>query len=98
MEAIIEEGLTRDFGSAYDTIHVQYLMLWDGSRPTFEVPVTELRGVPSFSTSQLDQRVETLRAVDQVVWTEAQQREAAICDASHGARRFALRQTPAYPS
>ena len=38
-----------------------------------EVPVTELRGVPSFTALQLDQRLETLRGVDQVVWTKAQQ-------------------------
>ena len=49
-----------------------------------EVPVTELRGVPSFPTLQLDQRLETLRDVDQVVWTRAQQREAAVRDALHG--------------
>jgi putative transposase len=49
-----------------------------------EVPVSELRGVPSFTTLQLDQRLETLRDVDQEVWTKAQQREAAIRDALHG--------------
>jgi hypothetical protein len=37
-----------------------------------EVPVTELRGVPSFTTWQLDQRLETLRGVDLVAWTKAQ--------------------------
>jgi putative transposase len=46
--------------------------------------VTELRGIPSFPTLQLDQRLETLREVDQAVWTKAQQREAAIRDALHG--------------
>jgi hypothetical protein len=49
-----------------------------------EVPVTELRGIPSFPTLQLDQRLETLRDVDQADWTKAQQREAAIRDALHG--------------
>ena len=49
-----------------------------------EVSVTELRGVASFPTLQLDQRLETLREVDQAVWTKAQQREAAIRDALHG--------------
>jgi hypothetical protein len=43
-----------------------------------EVPVSELRGIPSFTSRQLDQRLETLREVDPVAWTKAQQREAAI--------------------
>jgi hypothetical protein len=49
-----------------------------------EVSVTELRGIPSFPTMQLDQRLEILRVVDQAVWTKAHQREAAIRDALHG--------------
>lgn len=37
-----------------------------------EVPVTELRRVPSLPTLQLDQRLETFRDVDQLAWTKAQ--------------------------
>jgi putative transposase len=46
--------------------------------------VSELRGIPAFGSLQLDQRLETLREVDPVAWTKAQQREAAIREALHG--------------
>jgi putative transposase len=56
-----------------------------------EVHVTELRGLPSLPTSQLDQRLENLRDVDQVAWNKAQQREAVIRDALKGAGSMTTR-------
>ena len=53
--------------------------------------MTELRGVPSFTTWQLDQRLETLRGVDPVAWTKAQQSEAAIREVLHGGGSITMR-------
>ncbi|MGA2709022.1 MAG: hypothetical protein ABSF86_11515, partial [Steroidobacteraceae bacterium] len=53
--------------------------------------MTELRGLPSLPTSQLDQRLENLRDVDQVAWNKAQQREAVIRDALKGAGSMTTR-------
>jgi hypothetical protein len=55
-----------------------------GANELREVPVIELRGVSSLPPLQLEQRLESLRAVDRVVWNRAQLREAAIRDALVG--------------
>jgi putative transposase len=55
-----------------------------GATDLREVPVTELRGLPSLPITQLDQRVENLRVVDQVDWTKAQERERIIRDSLQG--------------
>jgi hypothetical protein len=49
-----------------------------GATDLREVPVTELRGLPSLPVIQLDQRAEHLRVVDPPDWTKAQEREGII--------------------
>lgn len=49
-----------------------------------EVPVCELRGLPSLSITQLDQCAEDLRLVDSPDWTKAQARERIIQNSLHG--------------
>ena len=49
-----------------------------------EVPVTELRGLPSLPFTQLDQRLENLRTVDPLDWSEAQERERIIQELLQG--------------
>ena len=46
--------------------------------------MTELRGAASLPTLRLDQRLESLRVVDRLIWNKAQQREAVIRDALQG--------------
>ena len=49
-----------------------------------EVPVTELRGLPSLTVLDLDHRLESLRLIDEEVWNKAQRRETIIRDALQG--------------
>jgi putative transposase len=49
-----------------------------------EVPVAELRGLPSVPMVELDQRVERLRTADTLNWNRAQRRESAIREALQG--------------
>jgi len=62
-----------------------------GATELREVPVTELRGLPSLPITQLDQRVENLRVVDQFDWTKAQERERIIQDSLQGDGPMTLR-------
>ena len=55
-----------------------------GANELREVPLTELRGVPSLPPVQLDQRAENVRGVEQVAWNKAQQRETVIREALTG--------------
>ncbi len=43
-----------------------------------EVPVAELRGLPTLPTTELDQRLDRSRSAQNADWTEAQRREAII--------------------
>lgn len=63
---------------------VRARILEAGANELREVPVIELRGVSSLPALRLEQRLESLRAVDRVVWNKAQQREAVIRDALEG--------------
>ena len=49
-----------------------------GATDLRDVPVTELRGLRLLPITQLDDRVEKLRIVDPVEWTQAQERERII--------------------
>ena len=49
-----------------------------------EVPVAELRGLPSVPMVELDQRVERLRTADTLNWNRAQRRESVIREALQG--------------
>jgi putative transposase len=62
-----------------------------GAADLREVPVTELRGLSSLPTIQLDERVENLRVVDALAWTKAQERERVIRDSMQGDGPMSLR-------
>lgn len=55
-----------------------------GSADLREIVVTELRGLPSLPTVQLDRCLEKLRIIDTPAWNKAHQREAIILDALQG--------------
>jgi putative transposase len=55
-----------------------------GSADLREVPVSELRGLPTLPAAELDQRLDDLRNIDLADWTQAKQRETVIRDALRG--------------
>ena len=62
-----------------------------GAADLREVPVSELRGLPSLPITQLDDRVEKLRVVDSMDWSQAQERERIIQESLQGDGPMALR-------
>ena len=55
-----------------------------GAAELREVPVTELRGIPTLPTMQLDQRLENRRVIGASDWSKAQERERIIRDSLQG--------------
>ena len=66
-----------------------------GSGELTEVPVAELRAVPSLPLGELDQRLERSRAAENPEWTEAQRREVVIRQAITGEGSTAARMQSA---
>ena len=54
------------------------------SADLWEVLVSELRGLPSLTLVELDQRVERLRTIETPDWIKAQRGEAVIREALSG--------------